>query len=49
VPKMISKPMIRSAQTVHLSCSEINTISKRTDMSLHMTHDTKEYHRVCPK
>jgi hypothetical protein len=49
VPKMISKPMVRSAQTVHLSCSEINTISKWTDMSVHLTHITKEYHQVGPK
>ena len=46
-PKMIFKPMVCSAQTVHLSCVEINTISKRTKMSFHMTHVTKEYHRVC--
>jgi hypothetical protein len=30
VPKMISMPMVYSAQTVHLSCAEINTISKQT-------------------
>jgi hypothetical protein len=27
-PKMIFDAMVRSAQTVHLSCLEINTISK---------------------
>jgi hypothetical protein len=40
VPKMISEPMVRSAQTTHLSCIEINTISKWTKMSSHFTHVT---------
>jgi hypothetical protein len=31
VPKMISMPVVHSAQTLHLSCTEINTISKRTE------------------
>jgi hypothetical protein len=35
--KMISEPMIRSAQTVHLSCAEINIITKLTEMSFHLT------------
>jgi hypothetical protein len=30
-PKTVSEPMVRSAQTVHLSCIEINTISKQTE------------------
>jgi hypothetical protein len=46
---MISKPMVYLVQTVHLSCVEINTISKRTKTSLHLTQVTKEYHWVCPK
>jgi hypothetical protein len=46
---MISMPMEYSVQTVHLSCAEINTISKQTETSLHLTHVTLEYHRVCPK
>jgi hypothetical protein len=49
VPKMIFKPMVHSAQTVHLSCTEINTVSKWTNMSVHLTHITKEYHQVGPK
>jgi hypothetical protein len=35
VPKMISMPEVHSAQTVHLSCAETNTISKRTKTSFH--------------
>jgi hypothetical protein len=30
---MISEPIARLAQTMHLSCIEINTISKQTKMS----------------
>jgi hypothetical protein len=33
VPKMIAMPVVHSAETEHLSCTEINTISKRTEMS----------------
>jgi hypothetical protein len=33
--KIISEPMVRSAQTMHLSCIEINTISKWTRASFH--------------
>jgi hypothetical protein len=29
---MIYEPMVRSAETVHQSCVEINTISKQTEM-----------------
>ena len=31
--KMISEPVVRLAQTVHLSCVKISTISKWTEMS----------------
>ena len=41
--------MVHSTQTVHLSCAEINTVSKRNKMSFHLTHVTKEFHRVRPK
>jgi hypothetical protein len=34
--KMISKPAVRSAQTVHLSCVKISTIFKRTKSSIHL-------------
>jgi hypothetical protein len=36
--KMISKPMVCLAQTVYLSCVEINAISKWTEMSFHLAH-----------
>jgi hypothetical protein len=36
--KTISKPMVRSAQTMHLYCTDTNTISKRTEMRFHLTH-----------
>jgi hypothetical protein len=49
VPKMISEPIARSAQTLHLSCMEINTISKWTKTSFHFTHVTGEVHWVQPK
>jgi hypothetical protein len=48
-PKTTAMPMVYSAQTMHLSCVEINTISKWTKMIFHLTHVTKEYHRWCPK
>jgi hypothetical protein len=34
---------------MHLSCVEINTISKWTKWSFHLTHNTLEVHRVWPK
>jgi hypothetical protein len=40
VSKMISEPMVRLAQTVHLCCTDTNTISKQTETRLHMTHVT---------
>jgi hypothetical protein len=46
--KMIFEPMVRSAQTVHLSCGKISTISKRNETSFHLSLITKEYHRVRP-
>jgi hypothetical protein len=38
--KMISEPMVRLAQTVHLSCTNTNTVSKWTEIRFHMTHVT---------
>jgi hypothetical protein len=38
--KMISEPVVRSAQTMHLSCVKIITISKRTEMSFHLSLTT---------
>jgi hypothetical protein len=46
---MISVPMVCSAQTVHLSCVKISTISKQTDMSFHLSLITEEYLWVRPK
>jgi hypothetical protein len=37
VPKVISMPMVESSQTMHLSCAEINTLSKQTETSFHLT------------
>jgi hypothetical protein len=48
-PKMVSKLMVHSVQTAHLSCVNINTISKWTETSLHFTHVTYEFHWVHPK
>jgi hypothetical protein len=41
--KMISEPIVRLVQTMHLSCTNINTISKQTENELHLTHGTKEF------
>jgi hypothetical protein len=46
--KMISKPTVCSAQTVHLSCTDTNNISKRTKPRFHMTHVTLQFHQVHP-
>jgi hypothetical protein len=49
VSKMISEPTVCLAQTVHLSCTDTNTISNWTKTRYHMTHDTLGFHQVCPK
>jgi hypothetical protein len=42
VPSVLSKtipePMVRLAQTMHLSCSNTNTVSKWTETRFDMTH-----------
>ena len=43
--EMISEPMVRSAQTAHLSCVKIITISTRTETSFDLSLITEEYHR----
>jgi hypothetical protein len=48
-PKKISLHVVHSAQTVHLSFVEINTLSKQTQISFHLTHITEEFDRVHPK
>jgi hypothetical protein len=40
---MISEAMIHLVQTVHLSCTKTNTVSKRTEMSFHLSLVTQEY------
>jgi hypothetical protein len=40
VPKVISMPMVDSSQTMHLSCADINTISKRIKMRFPLTQVT---------
>jgi hypothetical protein len=37
VSKIISDPMLHSAQTVHLSCVKVSTISKQTKTSIHLS------------
>jgi hypothetical protein len=47
--KTISEPMVCSVQTVQLSCVKVNTISKWTKTSFHLSLVNLEYHWVCPK
>jgi hypothetical protein len=46
---MISEAAVHLAQTVHLSCTETNTVSKPTETSFHLSLITQEYHPVNPK
>jgi hypothetical protein len=46
---MISMPMVCSVQTMHLSCTDTNIVSKWTKMRFHMTHVTYKFHQVRPK
>jgi hypothetical protein len=41
--------MVYLVQTVHQSCSETNTVSKRTETSFYLSLVPKEYHPVHPK
>jgi hypothetical protein len=47
--KMFSEAMVQLPQTVHLSCTETNTVSKRTETCFHLSLVTQEYHLVHPK
>ena len=38
--KIISESMVHLALTVHLSCTDTNTISKDKEVRFHMTHVT---------
>ena len=44
--KMIYEPMVRLAQTVHLSWTDTSTISKRTETIFHKSNVTYEFYRV---
>jgi hypothetical protein len=41
--------MVCLAHTVHLSCTDTNTVSKQKEARFHMSHITYEFHRVRPK
>jgi hypothetical protein len=41
-----SEPLVRLAQTMQLSCTDTNTISKWTKSSIHLSLVNYEYHRV---
>ena len=47
--KIISEPIVRLTQMVHLSCTETNTVSKQIETGIHMIHVTEEFHRVLLK
>jgi hypothetical protein len=47
--KTTFEPMVHLAQTVHLSCTNTNTVSKRIKTRFHMTQVASELHRVRPK
>ena len=38
--KMIYESMVRLTQTVHLSCTDTNSITKEKEVRFHMTHVT---------
>jgi hypothetical protein len=46
--KMISEHMVCFAQTVHLSCTDTNIVSKCAKTKFHMTHITQEFNQVRP-
>jgi hypothetical protein len=45
----ISETIVRLMQTVHQSCIKSSTIPNQTEPSFHLSHVTKESHRVRPK
>jgi hypothetical protein len=49
VSKTISEHMVRLAQTMDLSCTDTNIVSKQKEARFHMTHITYEFHWVSPK
>jgi hypothetical protein len=49
VSKMISELMVRLVHTMTPSCTDINSISKRTETRFHRTHIAEEFHQLRPK
>jgi hypothetical protein len=47
--KTIHVSMVCLAQTVYVSCTDTNTVSKQTKTRFHITHIALEFHRVRPK
>jgi hypothetical protein len=49
VCKIFSELVVHLAQTVHLSCTDTNTVSKQTETRFHMNHVTYDFHQARPK
>jgi hypothetical protein len=49
VSKSVSEAMVHLVETVDLSCSDTNTVSKQTETSFHLSLVTQEYHPVHQK
>jgi hypothetical protein len=47
--KMIYEPIVRLTQIEHLSWTDTNTVSKLIETRFHLSHVTKDSHRVRPK
>jgi hypothetical protein len=47
--KTTSEPMIRLAKSMHLCCSDTNTVSKEKELRFELIHITSEFYRVHPK
>jgi hypothetical protein len=41
VSKTISEPIVRPVQTLHLYCTDTDTVSKRTETRVHITHSPR--------
>jgi hypothetical protein len=48
-PKQFSEPMVRLAQSMHLSCIDPNNVAKWTETRFNMIHVIEDFHRVRPK
>jgi hypothetical protein len=44
--KMIFELVVCLAQTVHLSCTDIDSVSKQTETRFQLTHISQEFHQV---